>query len=301
MTAAYPAGAGPEYLSLIREPTPADPIYQQVAPAREELSPLGAEDPAGETACSPCPRLLHRYPDRVLILAAASCFVRCRHCMRKRLWKESVEPDRSAEMSLAGEWAKYLAAHSEVREIILSGGDPLTLADSRLEHILEELGRARPGVRFRVHSRAPVAAPSRITPRLARTLAGKGVKRLVTQFNHAREISAGAKEAVSILLRAGLQVENQAVLLRGVNDRPETLAELFLALPRIGVRAYYLHHPDLARGAAHFTLSAKEGWAIYQAARALVPAALVPPYVIDLPGPRPKTPVEILVIRRSHS
>ncbi len=287
--AVYPPEAAAEYLSLIRSPFDHDPVFRQVAPSAAELEGGGGDDPVGESEWSPLPGLIRRYPDRALVMPTSRCFVRCRHCMRKRSWGL---PD--VDDAAMGAWRDWLAGCPEVREVIISGGDPLMLTDARLGRLLELLITVESVKEIRVHSRAVAAAPARITPRLAALLAAKKVRRLVTQMNHAAEVTARAGAAAHTLARAGIAVENQAVLLRGVNDRAGALAELFRSVRRIGVRPYYLHHPDPVRGAMHFTLGLEEGWRIYEQARRLAgdPA---PAYVVDRPGSGGKVRVEELL------
>ena len=284
----YPAQAHPEYLDLIKKPFLDDPVFRQVSPSSEEWSEEGAYDPVGERGFSPVPGLLHRYQDRALVIPASRCFVRCRHCMRKRLWGLSEE----VGVERVRQWILYLDAHKEISEVIVSGGDPLTLSDQRLGKFLDSIAGVRHIREVRIHTRAVVAAPSRITPELAKLLARRKVRRLVTQFNHAQEVSSKSAHAVRALNAAGIKVLNQSVMLRGVNDEAETLADLFAALAGINVSPYYLHHPDPVRGAMHFTLSLREGWAVYSKAREESDPAVVPAYVVDLPGREAKVEVE---------
>lgn len=286
----FPPRAPADYAALVSAPRPDDPVFRQLAPSAEELADAGGDDPMGEDEFEAVPGLLHRYPDRVLLLVTSECFIRCRHCMRKGRWAERHPAPTSGEVQ---RWRAYLSAHTEVREIILSGGDPLTLDDRALGRLLHSLHSIRPARAFRVHSRALVAAPARITLRLAAMLARSGVARLVTQANHPVEITEAARTAAAILADAGIAVENQSVLLRGVNDRPETLAALFAGLSAIGVRPYYLHHPDPVRGAMHFRLSLDEGLAVWRGLQAIYPGPL-PEYVVDLPGRDGKCRVEEL-------
>ncbi len=286
----YPALATDHVLDLIKDPTFRDPVYRQVVPSKEELAEAGEEDPAGETQFMAVPGLLHRYADRALIIATNRCLVRCRHCMRKRLWAnddEEEEEDTTADIS---EWQNYLGRHPEIKEVILSGGDPLALPEGWLLQILEKLA-VLPGERkMRVHSRALMACPSRITERLTRTMARCGVKRFVTQLNHPIEVTQGAGEAAYLLREAGIEVENQAVLLKGVNDAPETLAGLFKKTAAAGIRPYYLHHPDQSRGCMHFYLGLEEGASIFSEAIKIAPTN-APAYVVDLLGASAKQEV----------
>jgi len=283
----YPALATDHVLDLIKDPTFRDPVYRQVVPSKEEFGEDGEEDPAGETQFVAVPGLLHRYPDRALIITTNRCLVRCRHCMRKRLWANDRQEDTNAEMSA---WLDYLGSHPEIKEVILSGGDPLALPEGRILQILEALA-GLPGERkMRVHSRALMACPSRITEDLTRTMAACGVKRFVTQMNHPVEVTEAAKQAARLLAEAGIDVENQAVLLKGVNDSPKTLAGLFKKTAAAGVRPYYLHHPDRAKGCMHFYLSLEQGASIFGAAQRLYKTN-APAYVADLPGASSKQEV----------
>ncbi len=296
--ARYPSLCTDFYLGLIKSPQKHDPVFRQVAPDADELMEAGSEDAVGESRLEPVPGLLHRYLDRALIIASRHCFVRCRHCMRKRLWK-SDGPVMSlwnkgggclSESALRG-WLSYLRSHAEIEEVILSGGDPLTLCDKDLAALLDELRVISHLRTLRVHTRAVVVAPGRVTPRLAAMLASKRVHRLVTQFNHPVEITPESRRAVRALKSEGIRVENQAVLLRGVNDDPETLAGLFSGLCSIGVRNRYLHHPDRAKGTMHFFMPLEKGWEIFNRARKKLGQAIAPEYVVDLPGTATKTPV----------
>jgi lysine 2,3-aminomutase len=282
----YPAFSSAYYLGLIRRPAPDDPVFRQVAPSPLELFDQGEDDPVEERRYSPVPGLIRRYADRALVMPSSRCFVRCRHCMRKRMWAES----DADEEKIQG-WRRWLEAHPEVGEVILSGGDPLSLPDLRLARLLDLLLSVKSVRAIRVHSRAVAVAPARITEELATLLSRRRVRRLVTQFNHPVEVTAGARAAAEKLGRAGIRVENQSVLLRGVNDRAEVLAELFLSARRIGVEPYYLHHPDPVKGAMHFTLGLSEGLKIYEQARGLA-GGCAPAYVVDRPGSGVKEAVE---------
>jgi len=294
VAARYPALAPESYVDLIREPSPSDPVFRQVAPDTDELLAGGRADPMDEASFSPVAGLIHRYRDRVLVMPTSRCLVRCRHCMRKRLWNNRGGEGRDL-IGLAEGWRRYLCLHPEVNEVILSGGDPLSISDRALDEVLAIIRTAPRVERVRVHTRAVVAAPARFGRGLVNIFIRHGVGRLVTQFNHAAEIGDGAKDAVDELASVGIKVDNQSVMLGGVNDRAEVLAELFAGLVRIGVTPYYLHHPDPAEGAMGFTVRLERGWEIYKRARELAPFGAAPSYVADRAGRAGKAPVESLI------
>jgi len=295
VTARFRMLVGDEYLALIDKTDPLDPIRKQALPDAAELldAPGELRDPIGDQAHEVVPNLVHRYPDRVLFFPTFLCPMYCRYCFRKVALNEApVRLDRVLPGAVA-----YVEAHPEVREVILSGGDPLMLSDERLEEVLGAF-RAVPSVeRLRLHTRVPVTRPSRVTPELARRLAGFRPVYVVTHYNHPRELSPTAGAAVSALVDAGLTVLNQTVLLRGVNDDAETLAALFSGLLRWQVRPYYLHHPDLTVGTAHFRLPIAEGLALVSALRGRLTGLAWPTYVLDIPGGGGKVPVDSDFVR----
>ncbi len=281
-------------LALMDPADPGDPIRRQFLPTAAELS-CGAgelEDPLGEREVQPVPGLLHRYPDRALLLVTDRCAAYCRHCFRRRSSGRKRACLGRAELERA---AAYLAVHPEVRELILSGGDPLLLSDARLRALFTLFRRGRPELALRVHTRLPVVLPRRVTPALARLLAAFGPLRLAVQVNHARELDPACRGALGLLAEAGVPLLSQSVLLAGVNDSVEILAELFAALSSAGVRPYYLFQPDLARGTAHFRPAPARGLELYRAAAALCPGA--PRFMLDLPGGGGKVPVEPDLLR----
>jgi len=253
----------------------------------EELrcAPEELADPLGEEIVQPVPGLLHRYRDRVLLLTTGRCAAYCRHCFRRRL------SGRAGQAAFPAA-AEYVRKHTEVRELILSGGEPLLLPDTKLEGLLAGFRRARPDLAFRIHTRMPVALPARVTRVLAALLGRFQPLRVAVQVNHPRELAPAAREAVRRLQAEGLPVLSQSVLLRGVNDRPDVLAELFRALTAAGIRPYYLFQPDLARGTAHFRTPLPRGLELVAEARALCGGGPVPRYVQDLPGAGGKVPLE---------
>ncbi|MCA0016142.1 KamA family radical SAM protein [Mesorhizobium sp. B292B1B] len=279
------------YLELIDWEDPADPIRAQVIPSPDELVTGEGEldDPIGDHAFSPVPRLTHRHADRVLLFPTYQCAVYCRFCFRKEsltsigrgYTREALEP------ALA-----YIASHPEIREVILTGGDPLSLPDKALSEIrarIEAIAHVR---LMRIHTRVPVSLPSRITPGLIAALQGRLMITVVTHFNHPREITDATEAACRGLRQAGFVLLNQSVLLKGVNDTVEVQEELCRELMyRLGVKPYYLHHGDLARGMAHRRTTIAEGQALVAALRARLSGICNPVYVLDLPDGGGKVPI----------
>ena len=278
----YPLRITPYYLSLIDPDDPFDPIRRQCVPDPAELvDDRGAADPTGEVADSPMPGLVHRYPDRVLLLTTSTCLVHCWHCNRKRLWRNG---GPRLECPTIEAVVAYLESHPRVREVILSGGDPLTLPRSELQHWVEAL-RALPQVEvLRVGTRAPVVLPQAVDDELCALLTGPKPLWIHTHFNHPRELTAEATAACERLRRAGIGVNNQTVLLRGVNDTPDTLVDLCRGLLAIGVRPYYLYHCDPAIGVSHFRTPVSRGLEILSALRGHLSGLAQPLYAVDLPG-----------------
>jgi lysine 2,3-aminomutase len=280
----------PYYAALIDPDDPHDPIRRQSVPAREEGHFYGheAEDPLAEEETSPVPGLTHRYPDRALLVTTNYCYMYCRHCTRKRIWKNG-EGAAPRETILA--MVDYLRGRPEVRDAIVSGGDPLSLPLEQLDFILGQL-RTVPHLEIiRIGTRVPVVLPMRVTPELVAVLAKHGPIWLNTQFNHPREVTAEAAAAVDRLLRAGVPVNNQTVLLRGVNDSTRTMLALNHALLRAKVRPYYLFQCDPVVGAEHFRTPVETGLKIMGEMRGFTSGLALPTYVIDLPGGGGKVPV----------
>jgi lysine 2,3-aminomutase len=283
----YPMRITPYYLGLIREV--GDPIWRQCIPDPRELTDAaGLTDPLNEENLSPVPGVVHRYPDRVLFLVSGACAVYCRFCTRKRQVGCAVMRRSPADLA-AG--LDYIAGNRQIRDVILSGGDPLLLTDEALGDLLERLRRIPHVEIIRLGSRVPVTLPERITENLCALLRGFHPLYLNTHFNHPREITPQSAEACRRLAEAGIPLGNQTVLLRGVNDEPAVMAELMKGLLKIRVRPYYIHHMDLVRGAGHFRTRLEKGLAIVKALRGPVSGLAVPHYVIDLPGGKGKVPV----------
>ncbi|QPC91944.1 KamA family radical SAM protein [Mesorhizobium sp. INR15] len=279
------------YLDLIDWNDPADPIRAQVIPSPRELVEQEGEldDPIADHAFSPVPRLTHRHADRVLLFPTYQCAVYCRFCFRK---ESLTSIGRGYTREALEEAFAYVEAHPEIREMILTGGDPLSLPDKALAEIRTRV-EAIPHVRLlRIHTRVPVVLPSRITAGLVSALQGRLMVTVVTHFNHPREITDATEAACRTLRQAGFVLLNQSVLLKGVNDSVDVLEELCRELMyRLGVKPYYLHHGDLARGMAHRRTTIADGQALVAALRARLSGICNPVYVLDLPEGGGKVPL----------
>ena len=287
----YPMCAPAGFLERVAWDDPADPLRRQVVPRSEELSPDPRErsDPIGDLRHSPVPRLTHRYPDRVLLYPTYDCAVSCRHCFRRDRRRQ--EPRGFSRASLEPA-LRYVADHRELREVILTGGDPFTLPDAELAWLRERLETV-PHLRLlRWHTRVPVAAPERVTPALVTALCGERRVCVVIHVNHAREISPGVRDACRQLREAGFLLCSQTVLLRGVNDDAETLATLFREVVyELGAHPYYMHHCDLARGLRHLRTTVDQGRALMGQLRGRISGLCIPHYVLDLPDGDGKVPL----------
>lgn len=273
--------ATPFYLSLARALSPSDPVMAQCLPRARELADGGEEDPLGEGAASPVPRLVHRYRDRALFVSCGSCAVHCRHCMRKRGWDAPLGAPRDEELAFA---TGYLRAHPEVREVLVSGGDPLTLPDADLGRILEAFGSVPSIEVIRIGTRALAALPMRVTAGLCSLLEGcSKTVWVATHFNHPQELSVEAAAAAKALVRSGVCLVNQSVLLKGINDSAEILGALFTGLLKIRIKPYYLFHGDPVRGAMCFRTGVGAGVQIMSELRRQISGLALPAYAFDLP------------------
>ena len=280
----------PYFFNLIDRDDPDCPIRKQVIPrfAETVVSDGEMEDSLGEDAHSPVPGLVHRYPDRVLFLVTDRCASYCRYCTRSRLVSNAQDYNFHPEFE---QGLRYIEAHTEVRDVLLSGGDPLLLSDRKLEHLLARL-RAIPHVEFiRIGSRIPVFLPQRITPELCEVFRRYGPVWMSIHVNHPRECTAELKAACERLAFAGVPLGNQSVLLRGVNDDPEVMKALVHRLLRMRVRPYYLYQMDLITGGSHFKVDVRKGVEIIRSLRGHTTGYAVPQYVIDAPGGGGKVPI----------
>lgn len=276
--------------ALIDKDDPCDPIASQFVPSPEELVTAAEElaDPIGDERWSPVPGIVHRYPDRVLLKPTLVCPVYCRFCFRREVVgkKEAMLDPAALERAY-----DYVRARPEIWEVIVTGGDPFVLSPRRLAAIVHALDAiAHLGV-IRFHSRVPIAEPRRVTAALAAALGAEKAVWVVIHANHPRELTGAAKAAVARLVRAGIPVLSQTVLLRGVNDDAAVLETLFRGLVAMRVKPYYLHHADLARGTAHFRTGIETGRRLVRALRGPVSGLCQPTYVLDIPGGWGKAPL----------
>ncbi len=279
----HPFSLTPTLESLIERDNPCDPIARQFVPSAEELEEdeTALADPIGDSAHSPTKGIVHRYPDRLLLNLSYACPALCRFCFRRgRVGTEGVLSPEETEKALA-----YIRQHKEVWEVILSGGEPLMLSARRLQKVFMEL-RAIPHVKaLRVHTRLPITMPEAITPELISILSGgaRPVNMLI-HCNHPRELGATARTAIARLAEAGIPLFSQSVLLKGVNDDTETLAELMRTFVSCRIKPHYLHHLDKARGTKHFRVPLKEGIALAQSLQGRLSGLCQPRYMLDIPG-----------------
>jgi lysine 2,3-aminomutase len=280
----------PYYASLIDPDDPQDPVRRQAIPSAHELhkSPADMDDPLNEDVDSPVPGLTHRYPDRVLLLVTDQCANYCRHCTRRRLVGVHDRATPKAELDAAIDYIKNTPA---VRDVLISGGDPLTLQDDRLEAIIKRL-REIPHVEvIRIGTRIPVVMPQRVTPALCAMLAKYHPVWVNLHFNHPKELTPEALEACARLADSGIPLGNQTVLLKGINDCPVIMRELVRKLVAARIRPYYIYQCDLSWGLEHFRTSVKKGLEIMEMLRGHVSGFAVPTYVIDAPAGGGKIPI----------
>lgn len=277
------------FVARMHRQDPRDPLLRQVLPLGEELHDVAgySSDPLQELNAMPAPGLLHKYRGRVLLTTTGACAVHCRYCFRRHYPYAEANPNREQQQIL-----DYLRRHTEINEVILSGGDPLTLSDTRLRQLVETLETIPHLQRLRIHSRVPVVLPERVDNEL---LAWLQITRLQTVMvihsNHANEIDAAVRDAMSRLQTTGISLLNQSVLLRGVNDRADVLAALSERLIAAGVLPYYLHQLDPVQGAAHFSVSDKTAKELVKQLITELPGYLVPRLVREQAGQPAKTPL----------
>ncbi|MEZ6068315.1 MAG: EF-P beta-lysylation protein EpmB [Planctomycetaceae bacterium] len=275
----------------MRHGDPHDPLLLQVLPAGAELATQTGfvDDPVGDAAAKRAPGLLHKYHGRALLIAARECAVHCRYCFRRHHPYES-EPVRQADWDPA---FAVIAADESLDEVILSGGDPLLLSDRRLRQLIDRLASITHLRRLRLHTRLPIVLPDRVTDTLLNLLRSTRLTPvMVVHANHPAEIADDCSTSLDALRRAGITLLNQTVLLRGINDHADTLAELSTRLVNHGVMPYYLHQLDRVAGAAHFEVSVDEGRALVSELRRRLPGYAVPRYVAEIAGEMSKRVID---------
>jgi lysine 2,3-aminomutase len=292
VAARYTVAISESMARLIDRIDPLDPIARQFIPSEAELivTPEERIDPIGDEAHSPVPGIVHRHKDRVLFKLVHACPVYCRFCFRR----EMVGPDGETVLSPQAFDAAlaYIESHPEIWEVILTGGDPFILNARRAGEVSARLA-AIPHVKIiRWHTRVPVVDPAHITDEFVASLIARGATTIVAlHANHPRELTAEARAASARLIDAGIPMLSQTVLLRGVNDRVETLEALMRAFVETRIKPYYLHHADLAPGTSHFRVSIEEGQRLMRDLRARISGVCVPHYVLDIPGGYAKVPL----------
>ena len=288
-----PLGITPHFLGLIDHDDQRDPLRVQVIPRASEFLPTSWDrrDPLGEEDLEVVPALVHRYPDRVLLLATDRCAAYCRFCTRKRMVGQGPTPSwEHLEVAF-----QYIAEHAEIHEVIVSGGDAMMLGDDRVALLLQRLRSIKHIEVIRIASRMLAFCPQRVTPDLIRLLKNDdddgSVTYWLSHFNHEKELqSTATRRAIALLVDGGGPVLNQTVLLRGVNDERETLLRLFRGLTRRRVRPYYLHQCDLAPGTDAFRVPIEAARALYGSLRGHLSGLSMPTFVVDIPGGKGKAP-----------
>ncbi len=286
----YAVAVSPHLLSLVDPADPNDPIARQFLPSLDELITRADElaDPIGDDAHSPVAGIVHRHKDRVLFKAVAACPVYCRFCFRREMIgptsvKKGSENALSKEDFAAA--LAYIAVHPEIREVILTGGDPFILSPRRMGEITQALAAIGHVKVIRWHTRVPVTDPARVNDAMVAALHAPGAAAWVAvHANHAREFSPEACAAIARLVDGGIPLVSQSVLLKGVNDNEDALAALMDAFLANRIKPYYLHHPDLAPGTSHFRLGIEQGLALMKALRARLSGLAMPSYMLDIPG-----------------
>jgi len=289
----YAVAVSPHLLSLVDPADPNDPIARQFLPSLDELITRADElaDPIGDDVHSPVAGIVHRHKDRVLFKAVAACPVYCRFCFRR----EMIGPGKDNALSKAAFEAAldYIAGHGEIREVILTGGDPFILSPRRMGEITQALAAIDHVKVIRWHTRVPVTDPQAVSDEMVAALHAPGAASWVAlHANHAREFSPEARSAIARLVDGGIPLVSQSVLLKGVNDNEDALAALMDAFLANRIKPYYLHHPDLAPGTSHFRVGIEEGLALMQALRARVSGLAMPSYMLDIPGGHGKIALE---------
>ena len=283
-------GIPPYWAALMDPDDPTCPIRRQAVPTEEEYytSPNDLVDPLAEDSHMPVPGLVHRYPDRVLLLVVEVCSMYCRFCTRSRVVGTTAGFSRPANIDTA---IDYIRAHRKIRDVLISGGDPLTLSDERLDHVLTQL-KSIPHVEFvRIGSRNPVTCPYRVTESFCNVLKKHKPVWMSLHFDHPKEVTPAVKKACGMLADSGVPLGSQTVLMKGINDRPAIMKKLFHELLKTRVRPYYIYQCDPVKGTAHFRTPVAAGLAIIEKLRGHTTGYAVPTFVVDGPGGGGKIPL----------
>ncbi len=293
ISAKYDIGISPNALEAIKDKANplSDPVGRQYIPSQEELNQEGTEldDPIGDQAYCPVKGIVHRYPDRVLLKVTEHCAVYCRYCFRREMIGKNAKGLSADELEQA---LAYIENAPHIWEVILTGGDPLILSPRRLESLFKRLEAIDHVKIIRIHSRIPVADPERMTDEVLNVL--KNCQKplyMVVHINHAQEITSDTRKALIDLRQANCMMLSQSVLLKGVNDNAESLENLFRSLIELGVKPYYMHHPDKANGTGHFRVSLEKGQELMRQLRGRISGLCLPEYMLDIPGGHGKVPV----------
>ena len=281
------------YIAKMTPGDATDPLLLQVMADATEMTPVAGykRDPVGDLDAVRTPGLLHKYQGRVLLITTSVCAVHCRYCFRRHFPYEQQQPARQHWQAALN----YIRSHTDIHEVILSGGDPLSLSDQKLEELITELVAIAHLKRLRLHTRLPVVIPDRVTPELVNLLAHNRLQTsMVIHANHARELAEPEYQALMQMKTAGITLLNQSVLLKNINDNEADLSDLSERLYACGVLPYYLHLLDPVAGAAHFAVSEADAVSLINALRARLPGYLVPKLVRETPGENSKTPLSRL-------
>jgi len=294
----FPLRVSQSFVDRMQKGDPNDPLLRQVLSIQDESqsSDVFSTDPLQESLYNPVPGLLHKYPSRVLVTLTSSCAIHCRYCFRRHFPYKKNNPGRQWDKIFA-----YLENHPDIMEVILSGGDPLMATDETLGLFLEGLSNIRHIDLLRFHTRLPVVIPERITKELLQILDNRFHTTMVYHINHSNEITTSIAQGVAALKNQGIQLLNQSVLLKGVNDNLACLKNLSLALFKAGILPYYLHLLDKVKGSEHFSIPLKQAQNLQQALRANLPGYLVPRFVKELPHANSKVPLEALTALQYES
>jgi len=295
----YAVRITPSVYDTMEFQNPNDPVARQYIPDAKELSNTEEEisDPIGDNTHSPTTGIVHRYPDRVLLMPVSSCAVYCRYCFRREKVGQGKGHLSEAKLEKA---LSYIENTPEIWEVILSGGDPLILSPRRLKKIIQRLEDIDHVQVIRIHSRVPIADPDRIDNALCNSLETTKALYIAIHVNHVQEISEEVKSSLEKLRNTDAVLISQSVFLKGVNNRAETLEALFRKLVSLRIKPYYLHHPDKAKGTDHFRISLKEGQDIMRALRGRLSGLCLPNYMLDIPGGYGKVPVTPSYLTHQH-